>query len=341
MKVLGIETSCDETAAAVVEVGPRIVTNIIHSQVETHAKFGGVVPEIASREHIQKIVDVVQRAVSPVGGIEAIDGVAVTTGPGLVGCLLVGTQVAKGIALAREIPMVSVNHLEGHISAALLSDTAPPYPHVALVVSGGHTHLYHVRTFGSYDQLGATRDDAAGEAFDKVAKFLGLGYPGGIHVDRLAQLGNPKAVKLPRGMNTTKHFDFSFSGLKTAGVNYVRENGGVLKGEKLHDFCASLQEAIADILTKKAVAAALHVGAPGVVLAGGVAANSRVRSLMEERCRKKGLWSFLPPKPLCTDNAAMIAAAGLRRLQAGEESPATIEVRSRWPLTDVEAPRRD
>ena len=338
MRILGIETSCDETAAAVVEDGPSIVTNVVHSQIEAHAPFGGVVPEIASREHIGRMTDIVTRAVEPLGGMEAIDGIAVTTGPGLVGCLLVGVQMAKGLAMARGVPWVGINHLEGHLSAALLASEPPPYPHVALVVSGGHTHLYHVRGFGEYELMGGTRDDAAGEAFDKVAKVLGLGYPGGIHIDRLAQQGDPNAIRLPRPMATLKHLDFSFSGLKTASIEYLRSQGGTLEGQELADFCASLQEAIADILTKKAVAAAQQVGAGGVVLAGGVAANSRVRSLLEERCSKKRLWAFGPPKPLCTDNAAMIAAAGWVRLAGGESTGWDEEVRSRWPLDGLEAP---
>ncbi|MEC9465491.1 MAG: tRNA (adenosine(37)-N6)-threonylcarbamoyltransferase complex transferase subunit TsaD [Myxococcota bacterium] len=338
MRVLGIETSCDETAAAVVEDGPRIVTNVVHSQVKAHAPFGGVVPEIASREHIGRMTDIVMRAVEPVGGMQGIDGIAVTTGPGLVGCLLVGVQMAKGLAMARGIPWVGINHLEGHLSAALLAQEPPAYPHVALVVSGGHTHLYHVRSFGEYELMGGTRDDAAGEAFDKVAKVLGLGYPGGIHIDRLAQQGDPQAVRLPRPMASLKHLDFSFSGLKTASIEYVRSEGGSLEGQALADFCASLQEAIADVLTKKAIAAARKVGASGVVLAGGVAANSRVRSRLEERCSKKRLWAFCPPKPLCTDNAAMIAAAGVMRLAAGERTGWEAEVRSRWPLDLLEAP---
>ncbi|MBI5510815.1 MAG: tRNA (adenosine(37)-N6)-threonylcarbamoyltransferase complex transferase subunit TsaD [Deltaproteobacteria bacterium] len=337
MRVLGIESSCDETAAAVVERsqgGLSIVANVVHSQVEAHAPFGGVVPEIASREHVARIVDVVERALAGAGGIETIDAIAVTRGPGLIGSLLVGLQVAKGLAMARRLPWVGVNHLEGHLSAALLADTPPPYPHVALVVSGGHSNLYLVSGFGSYRHLGGTRDDAAGEAFDKVAKLLGLGYPGGVRVEATAKGGDPGAVSLPRSLPAKKSYDFSFSGLKTAAAVRLKRTG-VPEGRALSDFCASLQEAIADVLTKKAVLAAKKHKVGGVVLAGGVAANTRLRELMVERCEAKGLWAFVPPKALCTDNAAMIAAVGLLRLEHGERSAFDTSALSRWPLGDA------
>ena len=347
MRVLGIESSCDETAAAVVEHGRlaasdgekaalRIVSSIVHSQVESHAPFGGIVPEIASREHVTKIVEVIERALSAAGGldtIDTIDAIAVTRGPGLIGSLLVGLQVAKGMALARGLPWVGVNHLEGHLSAGLLAEKPPDYPHVALVVSGGHSNLYEVSAFGRYRHLGGTRDDAAGEAFDKVAKLLGLGYPGGVRIEATAKGGDPCAVDLPRSLPSSKTLDFSFSGLKTAAATWIKRYG-VPRDQGLADFCASLQEAIADVLTKKALLAAKRTRAPGIVLAGGVAANTRVRELLAERCRKKGLWAFVPEKALCTDNAAMIAAAGLMRLELGERSTFDTSALSRWPLTD-------
>lgn len=336
MRVLGIESSCDDTAAAVVDDGPRLVSNVLYSQSAIHTQYGGVVPEVASREHLAKIVDTVDAAVLQAGGWSTIDAIAVTQGPGLVGSLLVGLQFAKGLSIARKLPLIGVHHLEGHLSAALLCDPAPSYPHIALVVSGGHTHLYHVKAFGSYDVLGGTRDDAAGEAFDKVAKILGLGYPGGVHIDALAQSGDKRAVALPRGLPSTSTYDFSFSGLKTAAAEYLRSVGGPLNEQLLADFCASLQEAIADILTKKAVAAARALGVPGVVLAGGVAANSRLRDLLAERCTKYKLWSFAPPKVLCTDNGAMIAAAGWMRLQRGERMELGHSVYSRLALDQLE-----
>ena len=338
MRVLGIESSCDETAVAVVSLNdrphPELLSNVVHSQTEVHARYGGVVPEVASREHVDRIVQVALEALRPVGGLECIEGIAVTSGPGLLGALLVGLQFAKGLALARNIPWIGIHHLEGHLSAALLSKEPPPYPHLALVVSGGHSSLYEVQAFGRYSFLGGTRDDAAGEAFDKIAKMLGLGYPGGARMEREGQGGNAQAIAMPRALKNKKLPEFSFSGLKTFAAEHLRAHG-IPQGQGMRDFCASAQEAICDILSEKAVLQAEQHGLPGVVLAGGVAANLRLRALVEERCRSAGLWCFAPAKSLCTDNAAMIAAAGAMRLKLGQCSGWDHPARSRWSLEDV------
>ncbi|MEZ4270867.1 MAG: tRNA (adenosine(37)-N6)-threonylcarbamoyltransferase complex transferase subunit TsaD [Myxococcota bacterium] len=336
MRILGIESSCDDTAAAVVEASEqgqlRILSSVVHNQSSTHARFGGIVPEVASREHIARIEPLVSEALGVVGGPSGVDGIAVTRGPGLIGSLLVGLQFAKGFALSRGLPWIGINHLEGHLAAAMLAEDPPPHPHIAVVVSGGHTQLYLVQSFDDTRLLGGTRDDAAGEAFDKIAKILGLGYPGGPAIERAAQGGDPCAVSMPRGLPAKKLPEFSFSGLKTAAADYLRTCGGSLQGQPLADFCASVQEAICDIITKKAVVQAGLHGVGGVVLAGGVAANSRLRLLLNERCQEAGLWGFAPAKSLCTDNAAMIAAAGYMRLRSGQRTEFEEPARSRWSL---------
>ena len=320
--VLGLESSCDETAAAVVLEGRKILANIISSQVEIHARFGGVVPEVASRKHVDMILPVLDEALRSAGvGLGDLWGVAATQGPGLVGGLLVGFTAAKALAFGLGVPFAAVNHVEGHIYANVLAhpDLTPPF--VCLTVSGGHTDLLYVPAFGSYQVLGRTRDDAAGEAFDKVARFVGLGYPGGPAVDRLAREGDPEAITFPRGMLGDGTFDFSFSGLKTSAVNYVhnlRQRGEELS---LPDFAASFQEAIVDVLAAKTIAAAEAAGVEEVVLSGGVAANSRLRERMMAEGQAKGLQVYYPPLHLCTDNAAMIASAGYFQLRAGRTSP--------------------
>lgn len=315
---LGIETSCDETSASVVAGGRTILSNVISSQVPLFQRFGGVVPEIASRKHIENVIGVIDQALGEANiGLEDIHGVGVTYGPGLVGALLVGVAAAKALAFARDLPLLGVNHLEGHIFANFLAhkELAPPF--VALVVSGGHTSLVHVKDYNQFQLLGQTRDDAAGEAFDKIARVMGLPYPGGPEIDRLAKEGDPKAVAFPRALHGQHNFEFSFSGLKSAVLNYlnqVKQKGEIVSRP---DVAASFQAAVVDILTEKTLQAIQATGVSTVCLAGGVAANSRLKAELTARCREKAIAFYYPPPVLCTDNAAMIACRAYYKQQAG------------------------
>lgn len=322
--ILGIETSCDETAAAVVEGGRRIRSNVIASQMELHQRFGGVVPEIASRRHVELILPVIDQALRQAGVTLAdVDAVAVTQGPGLVGSLLVGISAAKALAFARRLPLIGVNHIEGHIYANFLAHPELEPPLVCLTVSGGHTVLFYVPRFGEYEVLGTTRDDAAGEALDKVARILGLGYPGGPAIDRLARGRDPRKVDFPRAM-LDEGYEFSFSGLKTAAVQRLERARRQGEDVDVADFAAAFQEAVVDVLVTKALRAAREKGVRRLIISGGVAANSRLRERLLVEGRAAGLEVYWPPLELCTDNAAMIAAAGYFRLQAGERSPLSL-----------------
>lgn len=316
-RVLGIETSCDETAAAVVVDGHHVLSSVVSSQVDLHARFGGVVPEIASRAHVELLTPVIARALVESGiDDDHVDAVAATVGPGLIGALLVGVSAAKTLALVWDVPFVAVNHLEAHLYAALLEDPDLDLPVVVLLVSGGHTLLVLMEGHGQYRVLGSTIDDAAGEAFDKVARYLGLGYPGGPAIDAIAMEGDPTAIAFPRAMKA-EGYDFSFSGLKTSVVNHVRRHPDVSTA----DVAASFQEAVVDVLVTKARRAAHDHGARGLCLAGGVAANSQLRERLLDVCVADGLRAFLPSRSMCTDNAAMVAAAGWYRLQSDGPSP--------------------
>jgi N6-L-threonylcarbamoyladenine synthase len=323
MLVLGIETSCDETAAAVLGDG-GLRSSVVQSQDLIHTSYGGVVPELASRRHIEMILPVVARALGDAGvRLGDLDGIAVTRGPGLVGSLLVGLSAAKAFAYAHDLPLVGVNHLEGHIFAGLLADSSLAPPFLALVVSGGHTALYACEALLRYRLVGQTRDDAAGEAFDKVAKLLGLGYPGGPVVERTARAGDPKAIAFPVAQFQDGAPDFSFSGLKTAVSLYVRQHAP-LDAAAVADVCASFQATAVKMLVRKTVRAARQLGIRRVLLTGGVAANRALREALEVECAERGYTWTAPPLPLCTDNAAMIAAAGTARLQAGERADLTL-----------------
>ncbi len=321
IRILAIESSCDETAAAVVENGRRVLSNVIFSQIELHKLYGGVVPEIASRKHIEKISQVIEAALDESGmTLQQMDAVAVTYGPGLVGPLLVGVSMAKALCFATGLPLIGVHHIEGHISANYIENQQLEPPFLTLVVSGGHTHLVIVRDYGVYEVIGQTRDDAAGEAFDKVARAIGLGYPGGPKIDRLSAEGDPLAIRFPRAKVEDSPYDFSFSGLKSAVLNYL--NGCEMKGEAVNraDVAASFQKAVIDVLVEHTMEAADALGLPRLAIAGGVAANSSLRMAFVHACEEKKIAFYHPSPSLCTDNAAMIGAAAYYEYRSGRRS---------------------
>lgn len=331
-KILAIETSCDETAAAVVVNGRDVRSNIISTQIDLHTKFGGVVPEIASRMHVEKINFVIREALEKANmTLDDIDAIGVTYGPGLVGALLVGVVAAKAIAFSKNIPLVGVHHIEGHIAANYIQDKTLEPPFLCLVVSGGHTHLVHVKDYHNYEIMGKTRDDAAGEAYDKVARAIGLSYPGGPKIDALSKEGNPHAIAFPKAM-IGDGYDFSFSGLKSAVLNYV--NSAKMKGEELPvaDIAASFQHTVVEVLVTKAMALAKEKGITKIALAGGVAANSGLCKGMEAACKENGFTFYHPSKILCTDNAAMIGSAAYYEYLRGSRADMTLNAVPNLPL---------
>ncbi len=341
MLVLTLESSCDETSAAVIEDGRTILSNAVASQIPVHARYGGVVPELASRNHIRDIHPVIDRALAQAGvSLDDIDGIGVTAGPGLVGSLLVGVETAKGLAFAKNKPCVGLNHLEGHLTTVLLDLEevgTPAFPYVGLIASGGHSDIYIVHELGQYTLLGRTRDDAAGEAFDKVAKMLGLPYPGGVEIDRLAADGDPAAIEFPRPMWTRANLDFSFSGLKTAVLQHLEAHGVPQEPQALADLCASFQQAVIDVLVMKVMAAASQHDIGRVVMSGGVACNSALRRAMGQAGEDAGVEIFIAPPALCTDNAAMLGAVAEFYLQQEGESgfrAHRLKARGSMPLGD-------
>ena len=332
MLLLCIESSCDETAAAVVRDGREVLSNVVASQIDVHARYGGVVPELASRKHVEAIAVVIGEAMAAAGvNIKQLEGIAATRGPGLIGALLVGLSTAKALAYARGIPLAAVHHMEGHILAPLLEQRID-FPFLALAVSGGHTNLYRVDGIGRYRTLGQTRDDAAGEAYDKVAKLLGLGYPGGALLDKLAGKGDPQAIRFPRPMLNKPGLEFSFSGIKTAVSRYVEEQGGKITGGHLADLAAGFQAAVVDVLTAKALAAAEAENLRRIVVAGGVACNSGLRESFARLARDRHLEVFVPKPSLCGDNAAMLGVAADHYLASGLASSLSVNAIASWPL---------
>jgi N6-L-threonylcarbamoyladenine synthase len=332
MIILGVESSCDETAAAVLADG-RLASNVINSQIDIHRLYGGVVPEIASRHHLQNIYPVVQAALDQAGvTLDDLDGLAVTQGPGLVGALLIGLSFVKAISLVKKIPYVGVDHLAGHLLSVFLGDRKPEFPFVALIASGGHSSIFLVTSYFDYQLLGRSRDDAAGEAFDKAAKLMGLPYPGGPVISRLAVEGNPQAIAFPRAWLSPESLDFSFSGVKTSVANHVNECRKQNRELMIPDICASFQEAVAEVLVKKTIRAAEDKKIRTLVVAGGVASNPRLRELFTGQCQARGLDLFLTPAEFCTDNAAMIALAGSLQFDQNQTLAYDMDAYSRTPI---------
>ena len=338
MRILALESSCDESAAAVFEGGRGLLAHEVFSQVDLHQIYGGVVPELASRDHVQRLLPIVDRVLKQAGAdAHSIGGIAYTAGPGLIGALLTGAALARSLASAWRVPSVGVHHLEGHLLAPLLEPEPPPFPHVALLVSGGHTMLIECRGVGVYTLLGETRDDAAGEAFDKSAKLLGLPYPGGPQLARLAELGRPQRHEFPRPMLDRPGLEFSFSGLKTAVLHAVRALGAPSEQDRA-DIAHALQEAVVDTLVTKSLRALEATGLDALVVSGGVSANRRLRERMTDAAARRGTRVYYPRLEFCTDNAAMIAVAGHARLVAGERDSDGIRARAQWPLATLRPP---
>jgi N6-L-threonylcarbamoyladenine synthase len=335
MRVLGIESSCDETGIAIYDTERGLLAHALHTQVALHAEYGGVVPELASRDHIRRVLPLTRKVLAEAGlGLADLDGIAYTQGPGLAGALLVGASVAAGLGLALNRPTVGVHHLEGHLLSPLLAEPRPEFPFIALLVSGGHTQIMRVDGIGRYALLGETLDDAAGEAFDKTAQLLGLGYPGGPAVAKLAESGNPDRFTLPRPMLHSGNLEFSFSGLKTAVLNLKNKEGDSAKA----DIAAAFQAAAVDVLAAKSLQALRQTGMKRLVVAGGVGANRQLRQRLDAEARKRRFEVFYPPLDLCTDNGAMIAYAGAMRLNADQPASTGFSIRPRWDLGDLAAP---
>lgn len=339
MRILALESSCDESAVAVLDDGRGLLSHVLHSQVDLHQAYGGVVPELASRDHVQRLLPLVERALAEAGTCaDELDGVAYTAGPGLIGALLAGAALARSLAFAWGLPTLGIHHLEGHLLAPLLEPDPPTFPHLALLVSGGHTMLIEARGLGDYTLLGDTRDDAAGEAFDKSAKLLGLPYPGGPHLARLAERGRAGRVVLPRPMLDRPGLEFSFSGLKTAVLHAVRALPASAGEAERADIARGLQDAVVDTLIAKAVRAIDATGLDALVVSGGVSANHSLRERLGSAARERGVRVYYPRPEFCTDNAAMIAVAGLARLAAGERDAPGIRARAQWPLVSLRPP---